>query len=185
MAAIVGLNVGMKSTLLPIGEVADRFGLPAHVLRHWESVGLLAPSRVEGRQRRYGADDLYRVAVILRAKEAGLGLDDIRSMIATSNPGERRSVLLRQREELRLRMAGLSASLELIECALDCDHEDFTQCARFRAVVADRLGIEAGAAPPAGTDAGLGGTRPASALRAGRGGGDRRGRETACGKLAT
>jgi MerR family copper efflux transcriptional regulator len=31
------LNVDMKS----IGEVATRFGLPTHVLRHWESEGLL------------------------------------------------------------------------------------------------------------------------------------------------
>ena len=47
---MVRLNVDMKSTnaALTIGEVAGRFGLPAHVLRHWESVGLLAPVRAEG-----------------------------------------------------------------------------------------------------------------------------------------
>lgn len=141
---MVRLNVHMKSTsdALTIGEVAVRFGLPAHVLRHWESVGLLAPARAEGQRRRYGPDDLYRVAVILRAKEAGFGLEDIRQMIATPDVVERRDVLRRQRGELARRIAEAQASLALIECALECDHEDFTQCDDFRAMVAARIGVE-------------------------------------------
>jgi MerR family copper efflux transcriptional regulator len=47
MPTIVRLNVGMKS----IGEVAARFGLPAHVLRHWEAQGLLTPARHGDRRR--------------------------------------------------------------------------------------------------------------------------------------
>lgn len=141
---MVRLNVNMKSTsdALTIGEVADRFGLPAHVLRHWESVGLLAPARAEGQRRRYGPDDLYRVAVILRAKEAGFGLEDIRQMIATADVVERQEILRRQRAELARRIAEAQASLALIECALECDHDDFTQCDDFRAMVAARIGVE-------------------------------------------
>ncbi|MEV4460634.1 MerR family DNA-binding transcriptional regulator [Microbispora sp. NPDC049633] len=42
-------NVGMKSSAtIGIGEAAARFGLATHVLRHWEYVGLLTPSRVAG-----------------------------------------------------------------------------------------------------------------------------------------
>ncbi|WXK67305.1 MerR family DNA-binding transcriptional regulator [Nonomuraea sp. N2-4H] len=34
----------MKSTpMMAIGEVAARFGLAPHVLRHWEAMGLLSP----------------------------------------------------------------------------------------------------------------------------------------------
>jgi MerR family transcriptional regulator, copper efflux regulator len=73
------LNADMKSSRddaeMTIGEIAQRFGLPTHVLRHWESVGLLAPTRAVAGRRRYDRDHLYRVAVILRAKEAGFGLD--------------------------------------------------------------------------------------------------------------
>ncbi|WP_301184415.1 MerR family DNA-binding transcriptional regulator [Streptomyces sp. 6-11-2] len=29
---------------MSIGAVAERFGLPTHVLRHWEAMGLLAPA---------------------------------------------------------------------------------------------------------------------------------------------
>ncbi len=34
----------MKSSPWTIGELAARFGLATHVLRHWEDVGLLTPS---------------------------------------------------------------------------------------------------------------------------------------------
>jgi hypothetical protein len=37
---------------LTIGELAARFGLATHVLRHWETKGLLSPARrVAGRRR--------------------------------------------------------------------------------------------------------------------------------------
>jgi DNA-binding transcriptional MerR regulator len=147
MAVILRLNVGMKSSkdqaVLSIGEVAERFGLATHVLRHWESVGLLAPARVHGARRRYGLDDLYRVAVILRAKEAGFGLDDIRDMMTAQDPTTRRAILGRHREELARRIAQAQASLDLIDCALNCEHDDIATCRHFRTMLADRVGIEA------------------------------------------
>ena len=128
---------------MSIGEIAARFGLATHVLRHWESVGLLAPSRAVAGRRRYGPDHLYRIAVILRAKEAGFGLDDIRDMIAAPSPAQRIEVLRRHRADLARRIAQAQASLDLIDCALTCDHDDFTSCPHFRAMVADRIGVEA------------------------------------------
>ncbi|MFD8563568.1 MerR family transcriptional regulator [Streptosporangium canum] len=125
---------------MTIGDVAARFGLATHVLRHWESMGLLSPARVEGERRRYAPSDLYRVAVILRAKEAGFGLDDIREMITTADSGERRQILRHHRADLARRIAESQAALALIDCALDCDHEDFADCADFQAAVATRIG---------------------------------------------
>ncbi|MER5750794.1 MerR family transcriptional regulator [Streptomyces sp. NPDC002088] len=126
-----------------IGALAERFGLATHVLRHWEAMGLLTPARDSAGRRRYGTDHLTRVAVILRAKEAGLSLDTIRSLSATSDPAGRREILRQEADALRRRIAAAQASLELIECALHCDHEDFTQCPRFRQTVVDRIGVEA------------------------------------------
>ncbi len=124
---------------MSIGEVAARFGLATHVLRHWEAMGLLTPARIGGDRRRYGTDDLYRVATILRAKEAGFSLDDVREMINTSDPAERRAILVRQRAELARRIAEAQASLELIDCALDCEHENLPGCPRFQARLAERI----------------------------------------------
>ncbi|MEU2930808.1 MerR family transcriptional regulator [Streptomyces sp. NPDC007251] len=127
---------------LSIGALAERFGLATHVLRHWESMGLLSPVRDGAGRRRYSPADLTRVAVILRAKEAGLSLDTIRSLAATADPGLRRGILQREAEALRSRIAAVQASLKLIECALDCDHEDFTQCPHYRQMAAERIGAE-------------------------------------------
>ena len=49
-----------------VGDVAERFGLPTNVLRHWESVGLLEPARDTAGRRRYVRDDIARVAAIQR-----------------------------------------------------------------------------------------------------------------------
>ncbi|MET9660772.1 MerR family transcriptional regulator [Streptomyces sp. NPDC006510] len=126
-----------------IGTLAERFGLAAHVLRHWEAMGLLTPARDAAGRRRYGLADLTRVAIIVRAKEAGLSLDTIRSLVATADPAGRRDILREEAEALRSRIAAARASLGMIECALGCDHEDFPQCAHFQQLVAARIGTDA------------------------------------------
>ncbi len=45
-----------------VGDVAARFELPTNVLRHWESVGLLRPPRDSAGRRRYGEDEVVRIA---------------------------------------------------------------------------------------------------------------------------
>ena len=127
------LNVDMKSSELTIGDVAAHFDLPTHVLRHWESEGLLNPARVTGARRRYSRDDLFRVATIVRAKQAGFPLADIREMLTAPTPHERQRVLHRHHAELRARMARLQEALDLLEKGLSCTHQDFVTCPRFQA----------------------------------------------------
>jgi MerR family transcriptional regulator, copper efflux regulator len=132
------LKVDVKSTAeLTIGEVARRFGLAAHVLRHWEAMGLLSPARASG-QRRYTDDDLYRIAAVLHAKQAGLSLDQIQQMITSRSP-QRRAILCQQRDDLHGRIAAARRALDMVECALDCTHDDLTQCPRYRELVATHL----------------------------------------------
>jgi DNA-binding transcriptional MerR regulator len=139
---MLGLNVGMKSSqTFSVGEVAEKFGLATHVLRHWESMGLLTPQRAAGDRRRYSSDDVYRVAVIRRAKQAGFALDDIREML-DADKRERTTIMRRHQAELRDRIAALQVSLEMLEGALGCPHEDFTQCPNFQEGL--ELGIETG-----------------------------------------
>lgn len=140
------LNVHMKSTSgvagLSIGEAAATFGLATHVLRHWESFGLLIPARDPAGRRRYRAEDVFRIAVILRAKEAGLGLEAIREMIAVAAPGNRREILHRHRAHLVATIAAAQDALAIVAGALGCEHEDFTRCPHFQATVADRIGTD-------------------------------------------
>lgn len=124
---------------MSIGEVAGHFGLATHVLRHWETIGLLSPARAAGGRRRYDRFDLYRVASILLAKEAGLSLADIRDFLTTADLEKRRKITRRHCNELTRRIQEMQAALNLLEGGLGCDHENITECPTFQSLVADRM----------------------------------------------
>ena len=120
---------------LSIGELAGQFGLATHVLRHWEVSGLLTPAeRINGR-RRYGAEHVARVVVILRGKAAGLSLAQLRAVLAAPDPASRRALLLEHHAALQRRIAQIRASQTLIEHVLDCQEVDFTRCHVFQELV--------------------------------------------------
>jgi len=119
-----------------IGEIADRFGLATHVLRHWEDVGLLAPARDSGGRRRFGDADITRVAIILRSKGAGMGLDQIAALLDGGAP-QRHAILEAHLAELDRRMSEMVRAREMAEHAFGCDQHDIATCPRFAAYVAD------------------------------------------------
>jgi MerR family transcriptional regulator, copper efflux regulator len=119
-----------------VGELAHRFELPTHVLRHWESVGLLAPERDSAGRRRYREDDAYRVAAIVSSKAAGMSLDQIRSLLVSDAPGRHR-ILEDHLADLADRMAEMERSRYLTEHAMGCRAHDIATCPGFRSHVAD------------------------------------------------
>jgi len=121
-----------------IGEMAARFGLETHVLRHWEDVGLLAPARDSAGRRRYRDDELVRIAVILRSKAAGMSLEQILVLLDAGAP-ERHRVLEGHVADLERRMAEMERSREMTLHALRCRAHDIAQCPRFKAGVQDLL----------------------------------------------
>ncbi|MFI6937958.1 MerR family transcriptional regulator [Streptomyces sp. NPDC050418] len=123
---------------LGIGALAAHYGLATHVLRHWESVGLLTPRRDAAGRRVYGEQDLLRVGAILCAKDAGLSLADIHTVTTARAGAERHALLAARRTALQEEIALLTAQLALVECGLDCDHEDLLTCPTFQSVVAER-----------------------------------------------
>jgi len=132
----------MKSTVeqtpWSIGDVAARFGLETHVLRHWETVGLLGPARDTAGRRRYGADDIVRVAVVLRSKSAGMSLEQIAVLLDGEARG-RREVLEAQVADLDRRMEEMARSRAMILHALECRAHDIATCPHFKAWVDDIL----------------------------------------------
>lgn len=121
-----------------VGEVAARFDLPTNVLRHWESVGLLRPARDSAGRRRYGEDDVVRVAVIRRSKAAGMTLDQIAVLLDDVSAG-RHEVLQHHLDDLDRRMEDMRRSREMTEHAMGCRSHDIATCPRFRASVEDVL----------------------------------------------
>ncbi|MGK8522428.1 MerR family transcriptional regulator [Nocardia asteroides] len=127
---------------ISIGELAARFGLATHVLRHWEDVGLLAPRRDGAGRRRYHEDDAETVAMILLGKQVGLSLEELAALVTeASDRAARRDLLRAHRDQLVRRIARTTAALETITHALDCEAEDFRDCPHFRAKVAHALAL--------------------------------------------
>ncbi|MGN9838807.1 MerR family transcriptional regulator [Nonomuraea sp. H19] len=129
----------MKSSEnLSIGELAERFGLPTHVLRHWESVGLLRPARRAGGQRSYGQADLAQVALIRMGKEAGFTLTELRTLLSAPSPMDHRDLLRRHVVELEQRISRARAAKDLIEHALACPYS-FAECEHAREQIAAHI----------------------------------------------
>jgi MerR family copper efflux transcriptional regulator len=128
----------MKSSpqTLSIGELAGRFALETHVLRHWEDMGLLEPARDSADRRRYDRDDLVRVAVILRSKAAGMSLEQIGVML-DAGAADRHRVLEDHIADLDRRMEEMQRSRAMTEHALRCRAHDIATCPRFKEAVED------------------------------------------------
>lgn len=117
-----------------VGELAAQFGLPTHVLRHWEAAGLLLPDRDPAGRRRYGTGHRSRVAVIIRGKQAGASLELLAELL-NAEPEQRRELLARHHADLEARVAAIRDSQRLTEHARDCEHGDFTTCPHFESLV--------------------------------------------------
>lgn len=121
-----------------VGDVAERFELPTNVLRHWESVGLLTPPRDSAGRRRYGEDEVVRIAVIQRSKAAGMSLEQIAVLLDDGSAG-RHQVLQQHLDDIDRRVEEMRRSREMTEHAMGCRAHDIATCPRFRAGVDDVL----------------------------------------------
>lgn len=64
-------------SVLTMQQMVRRSGVQASALRYYESLGLIAPERRTGGQRRFPRSTLRRVAFIVFAQRVGLTLEEI------------------------------------------------------------------------------------------------------------
>lgn len=75
-----------------IGQAAASSGVSAKMIRHYESIGLLAaPLRGDNGYRVYSADDLKRLVFIRHARDVGFALAQIKSLLELWRDRERAS----------------------------------------------------------------------------------------------
>lgn len=69
--------------LLTIGQLARRTGLTVRTIRYWSDEDVLHPvTRSDGGYRLYDAGSVARLELIRTLRELGLGLDDVRKVVA-------------------------------------------------------------------------------------------------------
>ena len=105
-----------------IRELAEKVGVPPHTLRYYEEAGLMiAVSRDVAGRRIY--DDSHRrwVAFLLRLREGGMGIAQIREYVDLLRSGqdqdgqERRGILRAHRDEVRAKMRRLGEHLAILD----------------------------------------------------------------------
>ena len=103
-----------------IGELAERCGVSARMLRHYDRIGLVSPTeRTTGGYREYSAEDVRRLFHVEGLRSLGLSLQEISDVLAdlSFDPAamvedliSRTRERLRQDEELLGRLAQVQAS---------------------------------------------------------------------------
>lgn len=75
-------NDGLNDELT-IGRLARRTGMSVRTIRYWSDLGVLPPvGRSPGGYRLYDADSVARLELVRTLRELGLGLDDVRRVLA-------------------------------------------------------------------------------------------------------
>ena len=118
-----------------IGQAANASGVSAKMIRHYESIGLVAaPPRTEGGYRRYDERAVHNLRFVRRARNLGFSLDEIRNLLSLWHDRGRASadvkaLTLRHVADLELRIAELAAMRDTLrELAQHCSGDDRPDC---------------------------------------------------------
>ena len=117
------------------GELAKRSGCHLETIRFYEKIGLLLPpKRSPGGHRRYAEGDQRRLRFILRGRQLGLSIDEIRSLLSLSDSktytcGEIHDLTVEHISSVRTKIADL-VRLEhtLVEISDKCSGGTVPEC---------------------------------------------------------
>ena len=121
--------------MLTIGSLARKTGTKVQTIRYYEQIGLMPePGRTEGGQRRYGDDELDRLAFIRHARQLGFSLEAIRELLDLSDHPHRPcleadAIARRQLKQVEQRLARLEAlRTELQRMVHECSGGQTADC---------------------------------------------------------
>jgi DNA-binding transcriptional MerR regulator len=102
--------------LLPIGQFARLAGLSVGALRHYDELDLLRPADVDRftGYRRYRRAQLETARTIARLRDLEMPIDEIRELLASDDPGERRRWLATHRGRVEARTFRLQRILHVV-----------------------------------------------------------------------
>ena len=106
----------LDSSLLSIGDMARTFGVSLRTLRFYEGRGLLDPKR-DGSSRYYGAEDRRRLKLILKGKQLGFTLAEIREFIAKDRHGNGHALALNN-EQISMQINHLERQRKALDEAI-------------------------------------------------------------------
>ncbi len=115
---------------VPIGEAARRAGVSARMVRHYESLGLVAGvARTDSGYRQYTASDVHGLRFIRRARDLGFSMEEIAGLLALwQDRGRASSQVKRIAQEhiddLNERIAAMQAMQRSLQTLVSCCQGD-------------------------------------------------------------
>lgn len=126
------------------GALAKRFGCNIETIRYYENIALLgAPDRTQGGHRLYSVTDQARLGFILRARELGFSVEELRSLLSLANShaytcGEVLTLTERHLDDIRAKIRDLSRlERTLADMSACCEGGDVPQCPVMDALLED------------------------------------------------
>ncbi|WBO60506.1 MULTISPECIES: Cu(I)-responsive transcriptional regulator [Acidocella] len=117
-------------SLVTIAQASAITGVSAKMIRHYESIGLIAaPMRTENRYRHYSEAELHELGFIRRSRDLGFSFEDIRQLLSlwrdrTRSSADVKAIALRHVEELDQKAAALAAMSRTLKQLAACCHGD-------------------------------------------------------------
>ena len=115
---------------LNIGEAAQRSGVSAKMIRHYEDLGLLRKiARTASGYRQYSDADIHSLRFIRRARDLGFGMKEIESLLGLWQNRKRASkdvkrIALARIEDLQRRIDEMQTMKRALEQLAHCCHGD-------------------------------------------------------------
>ena len=120
----------MTTGPVSIGEAAQRSGVSARMVRHYESLGLLpAVARTESGYRQYGEADIHTLRFIKRSRDLGFSMEEIAELVGLWNNRRRASssvkrIAEKHLGELEQRIADMQSMRSTLAHLVHCCHGD-------------------------------------------------------------
>ncbi len=111
---------------VPIGTAAQRAGVSARMVRHYESLGLLAPlERTESGYRQYSQADVHALRFIRRSRDLGFSMVEIATLLSLWQDKQRASASVKQIaqthiDDLAQRIAVMQAMQRSLQDLVNC-----------------------------------------------------------------
>lgn len=120
-------NESLKTGALRRADLARATGCNLETIRYYETAGILPPpARTDAGHRTYDSTDVQRLRFVLRARELGFSLDDIRGLLGLGDGALRTCAEVREKTEMHLtEIRAKIADLQRIEAVLS---ETASQC---------------------------------------------------------
>lgn len=113
-----------------IGEAARRAGVSARMVRHYESLGLLAPvHRTDSGYRQYSEADVHALRFIRRGRGLGFSMEEIGTLLGLWQDQSRASsqvkaIAQRHIQSLAERIAAMQSMQRTLQTLVRCCHGD-------------------------------------------------------------